>query len=323
MGNNYRNRYGLEALADGVRAGLGGAGPKTLRCKFLYDEVGSALFDAISALPEYGLTRAGERLMRSHADELVRRLSLPVIVAELGSGNGRNTRSLLEALSLRQKTLYCPIEISPAALTRCERELGQIHAVTVVGYEHEYLEGLLQVAADRPGSENLLVLFLGSTIGNFSRQEGVRFLQQVRETLREGDALLLAADLVKPEPQLLVAYDDPIGVTAAFNLNLLARINRELGGDFDISGFRHEARYNTAKRWIEMHLRSVREQTVHIPGAQLEVSFSEGETIWTESSCKYTTGEVIAMGEQAGFRCDAQWIDREWPFSHTLFIAER
>ena len=321
MVNTARSRYGLESLAEAIRSSLAGAGSKRLPCKFLYDEVGSALFEVISALPEYGLTRAGERLMREHASELARRLPLPVVVAELGSGSGRNTRWLLEALSLRQQTLYCPIEISPAALSRCERELGHIDAVSVVGYEHEYLEGLLRVAANRPGGESLHVLFLGSTIGNFSRPESVQFLQQVRETLRERDTLLLATDLVKPEAQLLLAYDDPIGVTAAFNLNMLARINRELGADFDISAFRHEARYNSLERRVEMHLRSVRDQKVRIPGAHVQVSFAAGETIWTEISCKYTTSEVIAMGKQAGFRCEAQWTDQEWPFAHTLFFA--
>ena len=309
-------------LAQDVRAGLSKQGQKDLPCRHLYDEIGSALFEVITHLPEYGLSRAGERLLRKYARAIVSRVRAPAIVAELGCGSGRNTRWLLEALSRRRPLTYCPIEISGAALAMCKRQLDDISSLSFVGFEREYLDGLAEVRALRRTPEHLLVLFLGSTIGNFSRLQGVQFLQQVRQNLVPGDFLLLATDLEKPVPQLLLAYDDPLGVTAAFNLNLLARLNRELEADFRLDLFRHLARYNHEERRIEMHLLSTSDQTVTIPGAGLTVTLERGETIWTESSHKYNVPETLQMARQSGFRCDTQWLDEEWPFAHTLFIAE-
>jgi len=309
-------------LAGDVRAGLCRPGQKELPSKYLYDEVGSALFEVVSVLPEYGLTRADERLLQRHAADIVSRLQPHVLVAELGSGSGKKTRWLLEALAQRQCTTYCPIEISPTALARCENELGRIECVSIVGFERPYLDGLLAAAARRGKNDQLLVLFLGSTIGNFDRDAAERFLTEVRRILFPGDALLLGTDLEKPLPQLLAAYDDSIGATAAFNLNLLARINRELGADFDLAAFRHEARYDITHQRVEMHLRSLRDQTVTIPRAGCTVSFQRDETIWTESSHKYHVEDISAMGQRNGFCCDAQWIDTEWPFAENLLIAE-
>lgn len=308
-------------FARDVRAGLAKPGQKELPSKYLYDEIGSALFEVICLLPEYGLNRAGARLMRSHADALVRRLPSPVIVAELGSGSGQNTRWLLESLARREPVHYFPIDISPLALSRCSQELGRIESVSVVGLERAYLDGLLAVAARRRASEHLLVLFLGSTVGNFDRPAGEAFLARVRSILRPGDALLLAADLEKPVPQMLQAYDDPTGVTAAFNLNLLARINRELDADFNLPNFRHLARWNEQRRSIEMHLVSRIAQRVHIGGAQCDILLAESETIWTESSHKFTPPELIHLASRAGFSCEELWMDSEWPFAHGLFIA--
>jgi dimethylhistidine N-methyltransferase len=309
-------------FAHDVRVGLTRPGQKELPSKYLYDDVGSALFEVISRLPEYGLTRADERLLRRHADEIVDRLAGPVAVAELGSGSGRKTRWLLEALCRRQRTSYYPIEISPSALARCERELRDIDAISIVGFEREYLDGLLEVAARRRSSQHLFVLFLGSTIGNFDRLAGVKFLAEVRQILCPGDLLLLGTDLEKPSAQLLQAYDDELGVTAAFNLNLLTRINRELDASFDLGQFAHEARINHAARSVEMHLRSKRKQTVSIPAADIAVEFLAGETIWTESSHKYSAQEIFQTACDAGFRCDAQWIDEQWPFAESLLVAE-
>jgi L-histidine Nalpha-methyltransferase len=314
-------RHVSEFAAD-VRAGLTKSVQRELPSKYLYDEVGSALFETICVLPEYGLSRAGARLLQENAGKIVGRLPLPIHVAELGSGSGKKTRWILEALSKRQKTYYFPIEISPSALVACEKELGQIDLVSIVGYEQPYLEGLRAVAEDRTTGEHLLVLFLGSTIGNFDREAGEEFLGAVREILLPGDALLLGTDLEKSESVQLLAYDDPAGVTAAFNLNLLTRINRELGADFDLASFRHEARWNAAERRMEMHLRSLRRQRVSIPAAGLQVMLAEGETIWTESSHKYRIGEAAEMGERTGFRSDGQWVDEEWPFAQNLLIAE-
>jgi len=309
-----------ELITD-VRLGLTKLGQKELPSKYLYDSVGSALFEVISVLPEYGLTRADERLLRRHSDDIVARLTPPTVVAELGSGSGKKTRWMLEALSRHQHISYCPIEISRAALNMCERELGDIDSVSIVGFEREYLDGLLEVAARREAPEQLLVLFLGSTIGNFEHPADVKFLSQMRQILRAGDALLLGTDLAKPIHQLISAYDDPLGVTAAFNLNLLARMNRELYADFVLEQFEHVAHFNQDVSSVEMHLRSLKKQVVNIPAAELSVTFREGETIWTESSHKYSLAEVSRIAGEAGFRCDAQWIDEEWPFAENLLIA--
>ena len=309
-------------LAADIRAGLSKAGQKELPSKYLYDTLGSLLFDAICELPEYGLTRADERLLRRHGHDIVERLATPVSVAELGSGSGRKTRHILEALCRRQRTAYYPIEISPSALAMCERELRDIESISILGFEREYLDGLLEVAAHRSPGQHLLVLFLGSTIGNFDRPAGVKFLAEVRRILQPGDSLLLGTDLEKSTAQLLHAYDDELGVTAAFNLNLLARINRELDADFNLGQFEHVARINHQERSVEMHLRSICRQTVNIPAAELTVDFLDGETIWTESSHKYSAREVFSMAQSAGFRCEAQWIDEQWPFAENLLVAE-
>lgn len=310
-----------EFAAD-VRAGLTRIGQKELPSKYLYDDVGSALFEVISHLPEYGLTRADERLLRRHAREIVDRVAGPVAVAELGSGSGRKTRWLLEAFCRRQRTSYYPVEISHSALVMCQRELSDIDAISIVGFEREYLDGLLEVAAYRKSGQHLLVLFLGSTIGNFDRQAATNFLSNVRCILQPGDSLLLGTDLEKPSSQLIAAYDDELGVTAAFNLNLLGRINRELGADFDLKQFRHLAKINPEARSVEMHLESMRRQLVSIPGAEIAIEFQQGETIWTESSHKYSAEELFQTAREAGFRCEVQWIDEQWPFAENLLIAE-
>ena len=310
-----------EFAAD-VRAGLTLPGQKELPSKYLYDDVGSALFEVISHLPQYGLTRADERLLRRHASEIVERLPGSVAVTELGSGSGRKTRWLLEAFCKRQRTSYYPIELSHSALLMCQRELSDIDAVSIVGFEREYLDGLVEVAAYRNSGQRLLVLFLGSTIGNFDRAAGVKFLSAVRSVLLPGDGLLLGTDLEKPSWQLLQAYDDELGVTAAFNLNLLGRVNRELEADFDISQFAHFARLNHEARSVEMHLRSKRRQVVSIPAAQVSVEFQADETIWTESSHKYSAGEVFQIARESGFGCEVQWIDQQWPFAENLLIAQ-
>jgi len=315
------NAFPLSEMAAEVRAGLTRSTQKELPSKYLYDEVGSALFEVICALPEYGLTRADERLLQRYSHEIVSHLKRPVIVAELGSGTGRKTRLILEALCRHQYTSYFPIEISASALAMCRRELCDIDSVSIVGFEREYLDGLQEVAALRQPGEQLLVLFLGSTIGNFEHPADEKFLRQVRLILQPGDALLLGTDLAKPTEQLLQAYDDPLGVTAAFNLNLLGRLNRELDAGFVLKDFEHVARFNQATSSVEMHLRSRRDQKVAIPAAALTVDFVENETIWTESSHKYMREEVRSLAEASGFRCHAQWIDHEWPFAETLLIA--
>ncbi len=308
-------------FASDVEVGLGQPGQKELPSKYLYDEVGSALFDVICVLPEYGLSRAGMRTLQRYGQEIINHLPTPVVVAELGSGSGQKTRVLLEALSKRQRVNYYPIDISGSALDRCQLELGQMDRVSIVGFESAYLDGLQEVSARRKDGEKIFVLFLGSTIGNFDRPAGDQFLRQVRDILKPGDSLLLATDLEKPIDQLINAYDDPAGVTAAFNMNLLARLNRELGADFDLRQFQHEARYDSVERRVEMHLRSKAWQRVTIGASGFRFYIREGETIWTESSHKYNPKEVIEMGERTGYRCVGQWFDAEWPFAQNLFFA--
>jgi len=310
-----------DALATDVYGGLTQSPQKTLPSKYLYDDLGSALFEVITHLPEYGLTRADERLIKAHANQILLKLGPVRTVVELGSGSGRKTRWLLEACARRQPCTYYPIEISSAALAQCERELGDIEGVKVLGVEREYLPGLQQVTAMRQGESPMLVLFLGSTIGNFEAADAARFLAEVRGLLRPGDALLLGTDLVKPMQQLIDAYDDALGITSAFNLNLLVRINRELGADFDVRQFRHQARFNAETSAIEMHIESRVRQSVRIPGVGAAVQFEAGETIWTEISRKYEATEVLEMGRRAGFTSGGQWIDPTWAFAETLLVA--
>ena len=304
-----------------MRAGLSKKRQKELPSKYLYDPLGFALFETISLLPEYGLTRADERLLRRHGAEIVRRVPSPALVSELGSGSGRKTRWILSALCEREPVSYYPIEISRAALESCESELNDIESVSIVGVEREYLDGLREVAALRAAGTHLLVLFLGSTIGNFDAGADARFLHEVRDVLTPGDLLLLGTDLLKPVERMIDAYDDPLGVTAAFNLNLLRRINRELEADFDLRQFEHEARFNAAAGSIEMHLRSKRRQVVNVRRGGFTATFADGETIWTESSHKYTLPEIAKLSAASRFRVEAQWVDEEWPFAESLFRA--
>ncbi len=308
-------------FAADVRNGLTKPGQKELPSKYLYDEVGSKLFEVISLLPEYGLTRADQRLLQRSAREIVDRLPGDTVVAELGSGNGMKTRSILEAFCRRRHTSYFPIEISPSALAICRRDLADLDSISIVGFEREYLDGLLEVAARRRADQRVLVLFLGSTIGNFDHPADIAFLRKIRNTLKCGDVLLLGTDLEKPADRLIRAYDDSLGVTAAFNLNLLARVNRELDADFPLEHFEHVARFNTETRSIEMHLRSLRVQRVTVARAGFSVTLNRGETIWTETSHKYSLAEVEALAQGAGFRRETQWVDAEWPFAETLLVA--
>jgi L-histidine N-alpha-methyltransferase len=309
------------AFARDVRSGLSKPGQKELPSVYLYDELGTALFEAITLLPEYGLTRADARILRAHAGAILERLPVPLVVTELGSGSGNKTRWILESLVRGGPVTYYPIDISASALTRCRVELAELGPIGIVGLERPYLEGLREVARRRPAGTALLVLFLGSTIGNFEPAAAEEFLRTVRATLRPGDGLLLGTDLVKPAATLLAAYDDPLGVTAAFNRNLLVRINRELGASFDPAAFAHQARYDPALRRVEMHLVSARRQTVPVPGAGFAVTFEEGESIWTEACHKFRLDEVRAMAGRCGFHPDAQWTDAGWPFAENLWIA--
>jgi L-histidine Nalpha-methyltransferase len=312
----------IREFAVAVSDGLSKLGQRELPSKYLYDDLGTALFEAITLLPEYGLTRAELRLLRRHAGEMVEHLPPPVAVVELGSGSGRKTRWILEALAEREPVAYFPIDVSAAALLKCRQELGNLGAVSMVGLERSYLGGLQEAASRRRPEQTLLVLFLGSSIGNFDPPAAENFLRDIRRHVRPGDALLLGTDMEKSVGDMLLAYDDPAGVTAAFNLNLLARINRELGGDFLLRHFEHHVRYQEMDRRIEMYLRSIRNQTVSIRAADFTCSLREGETIWTEACHKFRVEEIPGLARRAGFLCEAQWIDTEWAFAENLLIAD-
>lgn len=309
----------VQAFAEDVCAGLTRPGQKTLPSKYFYDPVGSALFEAITQLPEYGLTRADERVLVQLAPELPRLLPGRIRVAELGSGTGVKTRWVLEALATDDSLSYHPIDVSAAALATCQTALNGL--CRVEPHLGTYIDGLREVTAARRPGDRLLVLFLGSTLGNFAHEEAAGFLMDVRRTLRSGDSLLLGVDLMKPVPKLLLAYDDPAGVTAAFNKNLLARINRELGGNFDLTQFAHEARFSAQTQSIEMHLRALRTQYVSITSANFETRLRMGETIWTEASRKFTERELNVLAHRCGFATAGRWVDREWPFAETLLLV--
>ena len=315
----------LEAVRDfaaDVRRDLA-LTPKQLQSKYLYNGLGSALFEAICHLPWYRITRAEGRLLARFAPDMVEPLADPITLVELGSGSGEKVAMLAEALrNRRNRVLVHLIDISPDALELSERTLGRFDHVSVVGHRATYEEGLRHAARDRQPSGTMLILFLGSNIGNFDRPAADDFLREIRGSLRPGDALLLGADLVKPEKDLILAYDDPLGVTAAFNKNVLARINTELLADFDLSSFDHRAVWNPSERRVEMRLVSRKAQTVHIPRAGCEAAFEAGEWIWTESSYKYQADEVVAFVSAAGFRCHEQWIEPDARFALSLFVAE-
>ena len=308
-------------FADEVRRDLA-ATPKQLQSKYLYNGLGSALFEAICHLPWYRITRAEGRLLARFAPEIVAPVGDPVTLTELGCGSGEKLAMIAEALRLRRRPVAVHlIDISPSALELSERTLGALEHVSVVGHRATYEEGLRHAARQRPERGAMLVLFLGSNLGNFDPPAAREFLDQIRGSLRPGDGLLLGADLVKPEAELMLAYDDPLGLTAAFNKNLLLRLNTELLADFDLRAFDHRAVWNAEARRMEMHLVSRRAQTARIPRAGIEVSFAEGEAIWTESSYKYDAAEITALGEARGFRCHEQWIDPDARFALTLFLV--
>jgi dimethylhistidine N-methyltransferase len=296
--------------------------PKQLQARFLYDALGSSLFDAICRLPWYRITRAEARLLRQHAREIASAvpgwLDEPTVV-ELGCGNGEKIEVILTAVPDVPVDVHL-IDISPDALQATMARLAGLSHVTVTPHEAPYEAGLDRVRALLRTRGPALVLFLGSNIGNFDRPVAASLLRSIRNALQPGSALLLGADLVKPPETLVLAYDDPLAVTAAFNKNLLVRINRELGADFDLSAFEHRAIWNDADQRIEMHLVSLHAQEVRLAGT-VKIGFEAGETIWTESSYKYTEDSIADLGLRTGFAVTTQWIDPEAGFALTLFEA--
>lgn len=296
--------------------------PKELQSKYLYDQLGSSLFEAICRLPWYRITRSELELLVRYAPRIVSVLREPTTLVELGCGSGEKISIVIDAIARADQTASLHlIDISEEALRQSERTVGCAAHVSVVGHRSTYEEGLRQAAATREPGGTMLVLLLGSNVGNFDEPAAGEFLATIRQCLRPGDAFLLGADLVKPEADLILAYDDPLGVTAAFNKNLLARINHELGGTFDLTAFDHRAVWNADARRVEMHLVSQRAQEVSIAAANVTIPFAAGETIWTESSYKYEPDEIVSRGGRAGFRLLRQWIEPSARFALTLFVA--
>lgn len=314
-------------FAEDVRTGLS-ARRKTLLPKYFYDELGSHLFEAITTLPEYYLTRAEEEILAAHSAAIVAIASGagspgPLRLLELGSGSGRKTRLVIEALLARQGELeYLPVDVSESALRESGlRWLAAYPGLRVTAILGEYQNALRELRNERWGKGKTLALFLGSSLGNLDAEEREALLLDLRASLLPGDAFLLGVDFKKDEGVLLPAYDDPLGVTAAFNLNVLARINRELGGEFDLAAFRHRARYDREEGRVEMHIESLRDQVVAIRGLGLEVSFGAGETIHSESSYKFDLGQVEALAAATGFEIRQTWMDGAGRFASSLLVA--
>ena len=298
--------------------------PRQLPSRYLYDALGSALFNAICELPWYRITRGELDLLRTHGREIFAHSAPVSRIVELGPGNGSKLLTLIEAGRGRRRLDHKAldlhlIDVSARALDEATHALALLDDVEIVKHQTTYESGLIEIARTRART---LVLFLGSNIGNFDRPGANEFLRSIRAALEPGDDLLIGADLVKPESELLLAYDDPLGVTAAFNRNLLVRINSELGGNFDVDGFGHRAVWNRAESRVEMHLVSLRRQWVRIPCAHVDVTLKEGDTIWTESSYKYEPDELAVLLERAGFRPVEHWLAGEERFLLTLARAK-
>jgi dimethylhistidine N-methyltransferase len=305
------------SFADDVRRGLS-ATPKFLLPHYFYDALGSALFSAICELPEYYVTRAEEEILTSHAPEIAAAFGPRVRLVELGSGSARKTRHLIDAILNGQPDLeYVPIDVDAGILESSSHDLlNDYPGLSVAAICGDFRE---PASLLHPSDMRTIVLFLGSSIGNLDPHSAGAMLANLRTALNPGDALFLGADLRKSPSILEPAYDDPLGVTAAFNRNLLARINRELGGTFDIASFSHRAWYNEAEGRIEMHLVSNRAQRVLIDG--YEITFEEGESIHTENSYKYDDASLQALAGAGGFDIQWRWSDSNGYFADLLMVA--
>lgn len=305
------------SFADDVRAGLS-APRKRLPSKYFYDALGSALFDAITLLPEYYLTRAETEILREWGWEIVRAIGNPADFIELGSGSAVKTRILIEeALRAQSRLRYSPIDISEEALRASAKGLVESYPqLEVIAYAGDYFSILQTQAIARPG--RVLAMFMGSNIGNYEPRDGKELLRRVAAALKPGDGLLLGADLKKDPAVLRAAYSDPTGVTAAFNLNLLARINRELGGHFDLAGFTHVAEYDENAGCVRSYLQARHSVDVAIDALGMTAHFESGERVHTESSYKYSDEDIAGLAQDAGYEFTRSWTDTQGQFSVNL-----
>ena len=298
--------------------------PKTLSPWLFYDSAGSLLFEAITELPEYYLTRTERSILADHAEEIVAAAAgdRELTIIELGAGTATKTSLLLKAAVQRQGSItYHAIDVSHTALAEAKATLeSELPGVRVEPTVADYTDGLEQIS-NAGGFARRLVLYIGSSIGNFSPEEALDLLRRVRTQLGSGDGLLLGVDLVKEKDLLLAAYNDSSGVTADFNKNVLTRINRELSANFELNRFSHKAVWNASRSRVEMHLESLLAQQVSIAALGLDLRFARGETIHTENSYKFTPERVAALLNQAGFAVEEQWTDRQGWFGVCLATA--
>jgi len=308
------------ALASDVAEGLG-QDPKRIPSRYLYDALGLRLFEAICQLPWYKITRGESALLERQGPAIVSGFEGVPTLIELGAGSGEKLSLLLGPGGHQPSMRVHLVDISPTALTRSKQTLSQHPEVEIVTHEATYEDGLMMALDQTDRQRPAMIIFLGSNIGNMASAESDRFLRTVRRGCRPGDRLLLGADLIKPEEEIRLAYDDPLGVTAAFAKNLLVRLNREFDGDFDVETFDYHVVWNDQASRVESYLVSRLEQVVCLRGAGCCTSLAEGESIWIESSHKYSADEVVAMGLDAGFSLRQQWIEPESHLALTLFEA--
>ncbi len=304
-----RELIGVPSYAEEVELGLVRE-PKSLPAKLFYDAAGSTLFEEITTLPEYYLTRTELSILTDRAHEIASAAGATVTVVELGAGTAAKTCTLLRAFTRRQiRVPYYPVDISASALTEArERVRAESESISVRPVVADFSNGF-SFLRDIPGRK--IVLYLGSSIGNFDPDAAVNMLTEIRRELTEGDGLLLGTDMVKSRTILLPAYDDERGVTAEFNKNMLRRLNAELGANFDLNAFRHVAVWNAKESRMEMHLESRRRQTVDISSLQMRIPFRAGERIHTENSYKYTMPMVLKMLRTSGYQLNQTWFDRQ------------
>lgn len=292
---------------------------KSISSKYLYDKVGSELFGQICFQPEYYLTRAEASILSKQANILTKLIGSDISIIELGSGSSSKTTILFSHLELQKsKVYYFPIDISDSILIESAQRLRLLYPnLNIIGISSDYIRGLEQAAKHIARNDSIpdrkLVLFLGSSIGNFEPAQAKNLLQRLREKLTKNDFLLVGFDLQKKKSVLDAAYNDKAGITAKFNMNLLARVNRELGGNFDLGKFAHRAFFNDEKHRIEMHLVSQTDQLIYVKALGRTFPFRNGETIHTENSYKYSLDQIIDLGQDSGFQIRKNFTDeRKW-----------
>ena len=318
--HDLAKRNGHAEFSRDIREGLS-ATPKHLFPKYLYDELGSRLFEAICEVNEYYLTRAEDEILKNHADEIVRSLPACETLIELGSGSAEKTRRLIESfLRERGRLLFIPVDISASALSESSQALlGSYENLRIDAYAADYFQAL--DALPDLGPRPVLVLFLGSNIGNFEPDEARNFLRAIRRVLRTGDVLLLGADLKKDRQTLESAYNDSLGVTRAFIVNELERINRELDANFDLWAFGLRSAYNEPVGRVEVYLESLRAQSVVIRALDLQIELAAGERIHVENAYKFSAETLGQLGAETGFDLERSWLDSKSRFSSNLFRA--